>query len=406
MNSKVIVILSDALRYDYPKNHQMKFLEDKISDENTDYIEKIVPSIGFCEISEYVAGLPVEEHKLLTQITVRGDWASIKEEKSLKLLDCLNKIPKRIPIINRISNKAVDRLLLQKGIASNTINVRYNIPLSFLPFIGPTESDFEYDQPDFYQENNFFVWLKQQGINYDIEDFVKHNKICGTDYDRFKRLNAKIVNKQFKDFTLLYIGFGEQAHFLGTESKKFTEKMQEYSKLLEHTVKLLEQQKKPYQIIILGDHGMVDVNNYISVRPLINQIEQRYNISLYRDYMYFVDSTMLRVWLNNKQQIKDIARDIEEYLSPHVERGETIQNVLPRFMPTYGDIICLLKPGNVFYPDFFNIRKIKAMHGYSNKYPEQFGLLIGIGNNMGTIKEKERPLADVQSYLKNKIIGN
>ena len=80
---------------------------------------------------------------------------------------------------------------------------------------------YEYDSYEFGGEENLFVQLKAMGVEYDIEDFVKHNKVKGSDKERLIRLQEKVKKEKLKDFTLLYIGYGEIAHFTGKEAVYF-----------------------------------------------------------------------------------------------------------------------------------------------------------------------------------------
>jgi len=231
-NRKVIFILADAFRYDYINKLDMRFLKKKVDKkERCFYVKKIVPSTGFCEIIEYVTGKETLEHGMFTQITIKEDWYSM--DSSTRLLQLVNrvyyqnpfrKIPKIRGIYRILFDSVIDKILLKKNISPEMINVRYNIPLHFLPFLEPTESKYEYDSFDFGGRDNLFVWMREKNISYDIDDFVKHNKVKGTDEDRLNRLKEKIRKRKLKDFTLLYIGYGELAHFYGTESEFFKKK--------------------------------------------------------------------------------------------------------------------------------------------------------------------------------------
>ena len=365
---KVVMILSDALRYDYIQ--YMPFLSE-MSKEN-EYYKRVIPGIGFCEISEYVSGLDSLSNGNLFQITFNGKY----KKPIFTILSKVNSFFNHIPRIRRYSERYFDKVLEKKKNQlenQNILRIRYNIPLHLLDFFTPTESKYEYDSKDFFPDSNFFSILSANGFSYDIDDFVRHNKISGSDGDRIERLVKKVSGAILKDFTLIYIGVGEIAHITGTQDCGFHKKLEEYDYELKKLRQYLDKYyREDYRLIILGDHGMVDVDRYINIYPIIHQISNKYNLRVGYDFMYFIDSTAFRLWFKNKAFIPDCDRIIRDYLKNDLD-GLKINNSL------YGDLIYLLKPGNVFYPDFFNRKKNKGMHGYNNRIYEQHGQCIIIG---------------------------
>jgi predicted AlkP superfamily pyrophosphatase or phosphodiesterase len=388
---KFVFILSDALRYDYVDLHNMNFLNTKRNESL--HFNKIIPGVGFCEISEYVSGRSVYENGNFTQINFSGNFKELETIKGFdmfKYLDWLNKIPR----IRRYYNNYIERKLLASELPEDIRRVRYQIPFEFISSLEATESRHEYDSANFFSDTNIFHWLKKQGLSYDIEDFVKHNKVKGTDHDRMNRLVMKIKRNELKDFTLLYIGYGELAHFLGTKNNKFATVMQRYDYALSELYTILSQQYEDHVLAIVGDHGMIDVRNHINVKPILTSVFSE--LSLGRDYFYFIDSTQIRVWLKEKNKIEKIEQNLLSHLEEYIDSNFD----LSLFKPTYGDIIIPLKPGSVFYPDFFNNKKVKGMHGYNNNYNEQHGTAFFIGNRLKSEQHAELHLHELQEQIK------
>jgi hypothetical protein len=370
---KVICILSDAIRYDYLQ--YMPFL-NSMKDKG-DYIERIKPGIGFCEISEYISGLPSFQNDNVFQLTFNGQYGKVNN----KTVSFLNSVFSKIPKIAKINNFIIDAYL--SGIANifpspDVIRVRYNIPVHFLKYFMPTESAFVYDDDSFFNERNLFHILRSKDISYDISDFVQHNKIRGTDEDRLDRLQEKIIYKTLKDFTLLYIGYGELAHFLGTSSVLFKKQLKEYDDRL-HSLytSFVNNYKQDSHLIVLGDHGMVDVNSYINIEKKLKKIFKAKKLRPGEDAVYFIDSTVIRIWIDHNLLIKEtIEEELKHFLGDAFDEVSFPQNVYDK----YGDIILLLKPGYVFFPDFFNKKRIKGMHGYNNDIDEQHGFFLRVGS--------------------------
>lgn len=100
---------------------------------------------------------------------------------------------------------------------------------------------------------------------------------------------------------------------------------------------------KNFLLILLSDHGMVNVTNKINLSFGNNS-----------DYTYFVDSTILRLWSK-----KEISLTFNEAI-PVESKKVDINGYL--FYKKY-----LAKPGHIFSPNFFQGSKfIKGMHGYGS----------------------------------------
>jgi hypothetical protein len=95
--------------------------------------------------------------------------------------------------------------------------------------------------------------------------------------------------------------------------------------------------------IILSDHGMVDINKTINL-PITNDC--------------FIDSTMARYWKEKPM--------IDSSDGKWIEGSEK-----------YGDYIFLANPGVLILPNFYQgNKKLKAMHGYSEKSKEMNAIYI------------------------------
>ena len=376
---KMVFILSDALRHDYLQ--YMPFLQAMT--EECPYYKKVIPGLGFCEISEYVSGRTSLDTGNTFQVTFSGKFG----KTHLHDLTMANKIVNKIPRVRRYSARLLDRYL-QKYDGSlfehDMLRVRYNIPLSMLSFFIPTESKLKYDAPEFFPATNLFHILQKAGLSYDIQDFVEHNKIKGTDDERLARLRTKIEAKNLKDFTLLYIGFGEIAHATGTRSASFHSKLTSYDGTLKNLYTLLKKNYgEDFRFVILGDHGMVDVEKYIDITELIEQMKDKFHLTVGEDFVYFIDSTAFRVWLRDQRFLSECNAMIQERLATDLDELD-----LERADNFYGDLIYILRPGRVFFPDFFNVYKNKGMHGYTNKIDEQKGMCLILGDQRHAVHEE------------------
>jgi hypothetical protein len=400
---KVVFILSDALCGEYIEEFNLEFIKNTKSSK----IEKIYPSTGYCEIVEYVTGMDSEEHQMLTQVNAVQDWYKNKIPWKVKFIDVIfNGKFWKIPKIKGFHKIYIYDLLsryLENFYKKSLINVRYGIPIQFLSFFEPIESQYDYDSYLFGGDKNLFQQLIEKKVSYDISDFVEHNKIKGSDNSRLENLKNKIQNKKLKDFTLLYIGFGEIAHVLGSKDEKFKKTMQAYDKKLQDIYSTLKDKYLDFDLIILGDHGMIDVTHHVDILKTFKEVIKDYdqNLKLFKDYIYFIDSTMFRVWFKDSKHSvcfeKKLKNNID--ISKYIENSKKTDSYLNKFKPKFGEIILLLKPGNIFYPDFYNNKANKGMHGYLNNYERQQGVMIHFSSGSVKANVKEAKLSEMKNYV-------
>jgi len=117
------------------------------------------------------------------------------------------------------------------------------------------------------------------------------------------------------------------AHKYGTKSIQVINAIQELDGKLE----------KMDWDVIMSDHGMMDITETVSV-PITNEC--------------FIDSTLARYWGEKPKGLP-------------TQKGKII-----KANKKFGDTIFLAKPGVLFYPNFWNKTKPKAMHGFDPKHPD------------------------------------
>jgi hypothetical protein len=112
---------------------------------------------------------------------------------------------------------------------------------------------------------------------------------------------------------------------------------------------------KPLTTLLVGDHGMADVDTMVDPRGVLKELA---------DLRYFVDSTMLRVW-GDDRALGSARRLIEAARFP----GQWLDEVAldARAAPTkdapYGRGMFVLDEGAIFAPSFTGGR-VLGMHGY------------------------------------------
>ena len=398
----IIFILADALRHDYIKIHSMEFLSRELDINSQIGPVKVEPSTGFCEIIEYLSGKKASEHGLLCQINRRKNWHEIKYDKYLGILQIIVKKTRKIPKLRGAVSIAVTSLL-KKVIPEDILRVRYNIPLDFLSFFEPTESKTKYDDISFGGGKNILRELRKSNFTIDMNDFVEFNKIEGTDDDRINNLLHKINNKSLEDFTMYYLGYCEMAHFWGTENSKFSKLMRQFDDKIKSIHDNLKNNYNDFDLYIVGDHGMVEVEEYIDIENFIRKYLKDLKKGV--DYIYFIDSTIVRIWFHPEIDKKIVSKTyykLENVLSSKIEKSNiNSKEYLSQFQPDYGEIMFLLKSGKVFFPDFFSNEKNKGMHGYCGSVNHQLGSFFHFDSKGIKKYEMEKiHLSDVYDILR------
>ncbi|MCG8584005.1 MAG: alkaline phosphatase family protein [Pirellulales bacterium] len=394
-NKKVVCILADAMRADYIDRYELPFLTELRAGRRV-YSDRVTPSTGFCEIVEYVTGQGALDHGMFAQITAVDDWQAVTIPPALR---SLSRVKSAVESVTRFSKKVHRHTspYFERAVAlhlpEHVGDIRYLVPYTLLPYFQATEGKVEYDSFEFGQDKNLFLWMQSQGITYDIDDFVKFNKIQGTDHERFRRLKYKITSGSLKDFTMIYMSAAECAHYYSTDSGKTCKVLMQFDRELAAVFHELQREYDNCELIVLGDHGMVDVEEYIDVISEIEALADRHGMTVGEDFIYFVDSTVCRIWLDDRDRHTGFVEALSEALADATEADEATADYLGNFMPRFGDAIFLLKPGKTYFPDFFNVQKNLGMHGYLASAPGQQGLLLATGSD-----STRQDIAEIKLY--------
>ncbi len=199
---------------------------------------------------------------------------------------------------------------------------------------------------------------------------------------------ASVKDKLLKnryDFVFLHIadldGIG---HVYGPYSNEVRITAKKVDKFIEEIFFLLKKKYKRLNMIVFGDHGMVEVNEYINI---IRRIKNT-SLDFGRDYVMFVDSPFVRFWFLNDKAEKVILNELANINSGKILTDKDYKKYKIRFKHNkYYEAIFLLKPGSVFYPNFFQYKiPVKGMHGYCPFYEDNQGLFLFYSDKINTIK--------------------
>jgi hypothetical protein len=134
-------------------------------------------------------------------------------------------------------------------------------------------------------------------------------------------------------------------------------------------------------VLVVSDHGMADVRGGVRFEP-----ERRLGRPGRERYLYFTDSTLVRVWVRDPVLVRPLGDDLAgvdrlRLVAPAERQAYGLTN------PAFGDLIGVLDEGWCFEPSTFARHIPRAMHGYHPDVPSQHALLAHRGAHPPT----ERP---------------
>ncbi len=364
----VLFVLVDALRWDYLSREDTPFLHRLA--EQGGHIRRIIPGHGFCERAELWTGAPSAITDAFTALTL--DWSGGSPAHALRpFLECLPmQFPRRLDRILR--------LLIAKWLSARGRNLPlYEIPFPLLPYCTLTEDLKDHRRTGAFPVPSFFEVAAACGRTVFHDSFTALGLPNGNDLNRLDLLERNL-GKDY-DFFLLYLGdIDYTGHYFGTRSGQLKKALGRADSALNSLWRKISEK---FHLFVLGDHGMVDVDNVVDILHSMNRFLAAGGLALGKDYVSFVDSTMVRVWVKKERARKPL----EEFFAAEERRsyGRLLDSVycrchgLPAPGGRYGDFIWAAYPGVLVHPSFFHRYRVPvAMHGYSPDHEQQAGCLV------------------------------
>jgi hypothetical protein len=396
MKTTTIFIIADAMRSDYINKIDTPLLSEM--SEKGIFCPDLKSSPGFTQRTAIFGGAhpknsgnfamytfdsgnsPFKGHggkflKLkynLMNYLYKKDEAQIFSKKSLNyLFSLMIKLIERfliIPTKNKLNKYA-------KGKAVHA--PLGNIPLHLLDRYGVSEDQKPLWEKDGMPVETIFDVLINESKSY---SYLCYPVVDGDDNSTIEAVKNDLA--EHKDVYFFQFSRSDtDPHIHGTESLKRHKVMGEIDRQLRDVKETAEAVYDNVNWVIVGDHGMTDVKNYIDLEFLIKKISIELNAKAGKDFDYWLDSTMFRMNIMSEKGnslwnsiIKN--DDIMNYFYLWDDKFDIKYNVVRS--KKYGELVLWAKPGSMIYPDFFHKpgEKYKAMHGYEISYPSALGCAI------------------------------
>jgi len=363
--NKVVLVLIDALRSDYVTKEDSPFLYN-FAKQNK-YFKNVTQSRSFCERAEIFTGLSPRESGYFTAIAYCPEESQYKDIKILEKLTFFEKLFGKNRFYNGVKNRLMRLVTMKKNITMRS----YSIPLKTLKYFNLTEDKYDFrDENAFDGKGNIFKDCKNNGLKIYYDSFTALNFTKSTSDESRLNMVEENINSDF-DLFLTYIGVMDScAHKYGPKSKEQKLELKHLDQRLSIFHKNIISENRDAKFIFLGDHGMADVHTHIDIAKELNRIAAENSLKLGDDYVYFLDSTIFRVWYLNSNAFGVIDQKLKNntlLTSNGVFVDESIakKEEIPFPDRRYGDTLWMANLGVLIFPDFFHaVKPYKGMHGY------------------------------------------
>ena len=350
-NNKVIFILVDALRWDYINKDHSPFL-NSLSESGVS--GSAIPSFGFEPDAAYIAGLNPKESNGGAMFWINPDNSDFKFSRFIP--NVLDSFPNKInwmirKIIRLIAQFFGKTKRIRKYCDPCYIPIKYLNKFSYSTVM----SDYPWEK-DFMKNSTIFHLLAKNKIKF-FYHCIPDNKVKSkVVYERF----IKKYDESY-DFSFLFIGdLDGVGHEYGPNSNERKKTLRHVDKYIEKIYNYARLKNNNLDIVILGDHGMADVKHQIDIQDYLESLKKDLNFD------YFLDATMLRIWINNSNHKEIICTKINQidgliYLDDNMIKQYDVNYKHNYFW----DECWQVKENYIIHPNFFGHGKSPlGMHGY------------------------------------------
>lgn len=384
---KLIFVLVDALKSKYLTKEAMPFLFEL--SHFSCHIKQVIQSPGFCERSEIFTGLDSYESGNFTAIGYNPEYSPYKNV-GIGLLTA-----RAISVVSE--TRARD--FLYKYYMKHQLGMRpYLIPFNSLKKFSLTEDG----SPPLTCYETIFDSLHNKNKSYTLDYFTTLAALPTPKTEDELSFVKRNIDKRI-DFIPVYYGeIDAIGHKFGEDIDSIRPYLQKVDRLLCKLYGLAL--KNNYAFAVLGDHGMIPVCTTVDITSILRKLHYKH----YSDYELFIDSTIARFWFYNPRAKEEIRKQLEEELDKYgliVDGNNYKQYGIPLDITVgkksvYGDLLWFANPGTLIYPDYFNVKKYKGMHGYLNtNHEHSFGQFIVANSNLDKQLIESESLHKVCNYL-------
>lgn len=390
-----MVLFIDAFRYDYLSAEETPFLYGIAEQQFSASVQTILGYSDAIDASIFT-GVQPRQH---------GHWIMHKYQpqssplKMFKVFSFIDMIPSDFVIRGTkfVLSAFIGKLLARKYKYEQLST--HNIPYKVIDQFGWTTRKGVFSKNPFPEFPTLFDILEQNGMSHVFIDAAKLSLIHR--YNSSKKIRGKVVDSLTglaakKDLYFIYFHHLDHfAHRYRTDSKIFRDELKEMDRTIEYTINSAKSLfHDELNIMIISDHGMVNTDVFIDVRDLVQ------DRAFGKDYLLFLDSTMIHIWYLNESKRNEVRRRIENLnCGRFIDRAEKKCLGLDFDNRDYGDEIYLLEPGYSIFPNFMSWLKPHAMHAYDPKEQSQLGIMLAEGTGLAFEDRRSAHVLDISPSI-------
>lgn len=376
MVNKVIALFIDALRYDYVKPLSTPYLYSLASKGSCLPLKAILGYSDAIRATLFTGTYP-DRHGYWIMYRYGPERSPYKIYNVLKFLD-------RLPDVLGRGSKLVASGLIGTPIAwikgLPDLDTR-NIPYSVISFFDKTIKRGMFEANVLPVQTMFDV-LRKHEIKFEYIDSSETNPLKAVE-----KVESNV------DLTMIYLHYLDfAAHRYWLNDVRYREILRIVDGLSKNLVeKAKERTGSSSDLIVFSDHGMAQPKQYINLSRLVNDPKHG------KDYLLFLDSTMIHVWYLNPDKRRETKKMIDGLPYGHILTKEEKERLRISFRHRwYGDDVYLLEPNFQIFPNYVSILKPKGMHAYHPDHEHQHGIFMFEG---GTVNKKVVELPDVTATI-------
>lgn len=245
----------------------------------------------------------------------------------------------------------------------------YNVPFRYLPLLDYAE------KRDLYRPggiasgaSTIFDDLDAAGVPYLISDWR------AGELANFEALDRAVRAGNIRAAYLYLADLDAILHRSGTGSAEVRAKLAGYDTRLTGLLDLARTRYSDVRLHVFSDHGMADVTRLVDVE---GQLAAR-GFRQGREYFGVFDSTMARLWVLSERAAEPLAAALREMPGGRLLDAADLARFGCRFPGLeYGELIYLVEPGTMVFPNFMGAQPAAGMHGYHPAHPRSLASYLG-----------------------------
>lgn len=365
----VLMILLDAFSQAYLSKKYTPFLHSFANESISTTVKTIFAFRGI-ETTIFTGVWP-NIHSVWTEFKLAEDS---KQTDKIRIMQDLIKILDAIPSDNL---RAKSRFFVERYLFRRKYKTPNVMPPEAIPYFKSTQLKETFEEGSLGTITTLFDVFRKKGIPYVwIEPWIRGDKEV---FSKTKKIIRK--NKLNRFWYMKFSHLDHLGHKFGPDPSKFKYELGKIDSYVEDIINLAKINRDNLSIIIVADHGMSRVHSKVDIANELSQL----NSQMYKDYLVFIDSTLVRFWFFNEKAIREISSMLERLKCGHILSEEEKKSLHIPANPQYGELFFVLEEGFVNHPSFFNQKsEVKGMHGYAySKTSESRPILIINGIETG-----------------------